>query len=90
MPILKDERIDLRLSSQQKEILNQAALERGLSLSSFLLDAALTEAENQLADRRIFKLSDEHWEAFNEAINDPTEYEKPRLDKLFSEPSVFD
>jgi uncharacterized protein (DUF1778 family) len=41
-----------------------------------------------LADRRHFALSDEQWDAFQQALDRPVQA-KPRLKKLLSEPGIL-
>jgi uncharacterized protein (DUF1778 family) len=52
------------------------------------VDAAVVEAERVLADRTRFVLEADQWERFVELL-DRSPQEKPGLEKLFSEPSVF-
>jgi uncharacterized protein (DUF1778 family) len=54
-----------------------------------VLDTALTEAEGQLADRRVFTLDTRGWDAFMAALDTPRR-RHPRLERLFREASVFD
>jgi uncharacterized protein (DUF1778 family) len=54
-----------------------------------LLDSALRAATETLADRRLFVLDDETWEAFLAAL-DSKPKPRPRLERLMREPGVFD
>ena len=83
------EKLDLRLTPAAKETLQAAASATHKTLSEFVLDSALSEAEERLADRRVFALSSEKWSAFIEALDKPPQ-RRPRLEKLFRQPSVFD
>lgn len=85
----RTEKLDLRLSLEAKRTLQAAAKEERKSVSEFVLDAALSEAEERLADRRIFALDGKSWEAFIAALDAPPR-RHPRLERLFNEPSVFD
>jgi uncharacterized protein (DUF1778 family) len=86
---LKDNRLNLRVSSRQREVILEAAEATEKDLSSFVLDAAMADAQRVLADRRDFSLSDERWTAFMKAIDGPVEplSSKPRLQKLLEQPS---
>lgn len=85
----RTEKLDLRLSRYAKETLQAAAQAARKSVSEFVLDTALSEAEERLADRTIFMLDAERWDAFVAALDAPP-HRHPRLERLFREPSVFD
>jgi len=85
----RTEKLDLRLSRAAKQTLQAAAAAARKSVSEFVLDSALSEAEERLADRRVFILDRKSWDAFIAALDAPPR-RHPRLDRLFSEPSVFD
>src|SRR5580658_6513064 len=85
----RTEKLDLRLSRAAKQTLQAAATAERKSVSEFVLDAALSEAEERLADRRVFTLDGKRWEAFVAALDAPPR-RHPRLERLFREPSVFD
>ena len=85
----RTEKLDLRLSRAAKQTLQAAASAEQKSVSEFVLDTALSEAEERLADRRIFTLDRKNWDAFVAALDAPPR-RHPRLERLFSEPSVFD
>lgn len=85
----KNERIDIRTSAQAKRALRDAAAARSKSVSEFVLDAALKEADAILADQRRFVLTDEQWTLFTQALDAPAK-PKPHLEKLLREKSVFE
>jgi uncharacterized protein (DUF1778 family) len=85
----RTEKLDLRLSPAAKRTLQAAAGAERKSVSEFVLDAALSEAEARLADRRVFTLDRKNWDAFIAALDAPPR-RQPRLERLFREPSVFD
>jgi uncharacterized protein (DUF1778 family) len=85
----RTEKLDLRLSPAAKRTLQAAATAERKSVSEFVLDTALSEAEERLADRRIFTLDAKRWDAFIAALDAPPR-RHPRLERLFREPSVFD
>jgi uncharacterized protein (DUF1778 family) len=90
MPRLaRTEKLDLRLSPEAKRKLRAAADAREKSVSEFVLDSALTAADETLLDQRRFGLSAEAWEAFMKALDEPPR-EHARLKRLLNEPSVFD
>jgi uncharacterized protein (DUF1778 family) len=85
----RTEKLDLRLSRAAKQTLRAAALAERKSVSEFVLDTALREAEERLADRRVFTLDAKRWNAFVAALDAPPR-RHPRVERLFREPSVFD
>jgi uncharacterized protein (DUF1778 family) len=85
----RTEKLDLRLSKSAKQTLRAAATAARKSVSEFVLETALSEAEERLADRRIFTLDAKRWDAFIAAL-DAQPRRIPRLERLFREPSVFD
>ena len=85
----RTEKLDLRLSRAAKQTLQAAATAARKSVSEFVLDSALSEAEERLADRRVFTLDRKSWDAFVAALDAPPQ-RYPRLARLFSEPSAFD
>ena len=87
--IQKDERLFLRVSSSQKEVLEKAAELKHTSLTNFVLENSYAAAQEILANQVHFILSDEQWELFNEALNSPPK-EIAGLKKLFSKKRVFD
>lgn len=89
---LKSDRLYLRVSPAQREVISEAADATHKDLSSFVLDAAITSAQRVLADRRVFSLDQDRWERFAEALDRPvaTPESKPRLRKLLHESSVLD
>jgi len=85
----RSNRIDLRIDPKAKEALQAAALLKHKSVSDFILENALSAANEVLADRRHFGLNAEQWEAFQAALDAPTRA-LPRLERLMREPSFFD
>ena len=85
----RTEKLDLRLTRTAKQTLQAAARAQRKSVSEFVLDTALSEAEERLADRRVFALDSKNWDAFIAALDAPPR-RHPRLERLFREPSVFD
>lgn len=85
---MKTERLDLRITASEREILQEASRAEHTSLTNFVLSHATRAAENVLADRRLFQLSATRWEAFVQALDEPPR-EHPRLRKLLESPSVL-
>jgi uncharacterized protein (DUF1778 family) len=85
----KDERIALRISHEQRELITRASELTSTSVSEFVLRASLARAEDVLADRREFRLPPDRWNAFVELL-DQSPVEKPRLRRLLTEPSILE
>jgi uncharacterized protein (DUF1778 family) len=85
----RTEKLDLRLTRAAKQTLQAAASAANKSVSEFVLETALNEAEERLADRTVFTLDEKQWDAFVKALDAPPRH-NARLQRLFREPSVFD
>ncbi|MGI8948177.1 MAG: DUF1778 domain-containing protein [Ornithinimicrobium sp.] len=88
MTVVKDSRIAVRLSSDQDALIRHAAEVEGTNITEFTVAATLSHAVDVLADRRVFAIDDAAWSEFLAVLNRPVSH-KPRLEKLFTEPSVF-
>ncbi len=66
----KEERIHIRATSEQKQLLARASQIRGRSVSDFVLESAVEEATNALLDQRVFVFSEEDYDAFLTRAND--------------------
>ena len=84
----KSERINVRASAPVKQLLQEAARVAHKNVSEFLLDAGINAANQTLADRPRFDLSEEQWLAFQAALDKPVT-DKPKLKKLLSEPGML-
>jgi uncharacterized protein (DUF1778 family) len=89
MPAPKDERLNLRLTTQQDDLIRTAADVEGLNVTDFTVSAALSRARNVLADQRYFALDDAAWTELQTILQRPPTL-RPRLAKLFTEPSVLE
>ncbi len=82
------ERWDFRVESETDRLVRQAAATSQRTLTDFVVDAAVLEAERLLADRTEFALGRQQWERFVELL-DRSPRDNPGLERLFSKPSVF-
>ena len=85
---VRTEKLDLRLSPAVKRRL-EAATSASRSLSAFVLESALSHADQTLADRHTFVLSKTKWSEFQRALDAPIQ-SLPRLQRLLTEPGFFD
>jgi len=82
------ERWDFRVAPETDRLVRQAAEAADRTLTDFVVDAAMLEAERLLADRAQFVLGGAQWERFVELL-DRSPQDNPGLERLFSTPSVF-
>ena len=89
MPVAarKDDRLELRLEPQRRQLLDEAAAATGMSTSAFVLSHATDAARDVLADRTSFALPAERWDALVRMLDRP---ERPvdSLAAFLSGPSV--
>ena len=81
-------RINLRASARQEQLLKQAAAATDRTMTDFVLESAVVEAERVLADRRWFLISDQQWDEFQNLLEQPPR-DVPRLRALLARPSPF-
>lgn len=81
-------RIDFKVSPEEKACLSGAAKKSGKTMTRFILDRMLPEAERILAEENQFQLSGKDWQAFCERLDNPRTDLKG-LKRLLSEHSVF-
>ena len=85
----RTEKLDVRISASAKAKLQAAASATHRSMSDFVMESALSRAEETLAERRVFGLGAEKWAAFQAALEAPGR-PLPRLQALLEEPGFFD
>ena len=85
----KGERIALRASQEQRELIGMASEVTSTTVSDFVLRASIARAEEVLSNRREFRLPPDRWNAFVEMLDRPPA-EKPRLRRLLTEPSILE
>lgn len=67
----KADRLELRLEPERRHLLDSAAAASGLSTSAFVLTHATEAASQVLADRTVFVLPPDRWNAFVELLDRP-------------------
>jgi len=83
------DRIDIRLPTVAKHVLQQAAAISHKSVTEFLLHHGLKAASHTLAERQLFELNEKDWKAFQAVLDRPVKHQ-PRLKKLLSENSILE
>ena len=86
---VKEERIEIRLASAEKERIRQAAVLSHQNVSEFVLRAVRIVADETLAAQTRFVLPEAQMTAFYAALDQPVN-SIPRLRELFKKPGVFD
>jgi uncharacterized protein (DUF1778 family) len=86
---MRNQKLDLRLTASAKRTLQIAARAARRSVSEFVLESALSRAEETLPDRQRFGLNSAQWATFQAALDAPAT-RAPRLAKLLRGPSVFE
>ena len=89
MTSTKSERLQLRLTNQQKDIIARAAQVKQTTMTNFILEKSYEAAVEVLSEQTLFSLTDEEWDNFCQALEAPPK-PIPALRKLLSEKSVFD
>ncbi len=88
-PTNRSEKLDIRITPEAKQILQQAAKQRHTTISQFVLESALDSASAVLAECSRLNLSAEQWEAFMAALDAPPR-RHPRMERLLNEPTILD
>lgn len=85
----KSERLDIRVTSSQKALLEDAAAATSRSVSDFVTEAATVAALDALTDRTQFALMAKEWAAFSTALDREPRH-LPRLGAFLGSRSVLD
>ena len=73
MAVGKLDRIDLRVSPEDKKTLEMAAASKRISLSSYIIQAAMENAVSDLERERTINVSKEGWDRLMELLENPPE-----------------
>lgn len=77
--------INLRISNEERALIDQAAQSMGKTRTAFILENTLRIAEEIILDRTRFTLTNEQWAAMNAALDTPPSEEQAQgLSKLLS------
>ena len=83
----KTERIDVRVSTPVKQLLQEATRASKKNVTASLIDAGTTASDHTLADRRHFTLKKTQWQESQAALASPIQ-SKPVPKPLLPEPGV--
>jgi uncharacterized protein (DUF1778 family) len=85
----RTERLNVRVTEEQARLIRLAAKELRANMSSFLVESACLRAEEALASQQHIVYTARQWAEFTAALDRPAQ-DKPRLNKLLTEPSILD
>jgi uncharacterized protein (DUF1778 family) len=88
MPPVKDERLQIRVDPQRKQLLERAADATHQNLSAFVLQAAAQRAQEVLSERAVIDLSPQAAQAFSDALAQPATVNE-RLTAALDRPRGF-
>lgn len=69
--VRRDERLEARISSEEKELIERAATARGVSVTDFVISSVHAEAIRAIEERHTFDLSQRDQRAFVHALLNP-------------------
>ncbi|MCR5348912.1 MAG: DUF1778 domain-containing protein [Bacilli bacterium] len=73
MAAIKMDRLDIRISPEDKETLELAAAAKRVSLSSYIVSAVMERAQNDLEQERRVALSRNAWNQVMDLVDNPPE-----------------
>lgn len=79
----KQERLEQRVTSAQRALIERGAQATGKSLSEFVIESACLSAELAIMDQRVFYLDDEEFDAFVAKLDAPPQH-NPGIERLFA------
>jgi len=88
MNTLADANIHLRTSEDVKSVIAQAAEATGSTITQFVLDRVLPDAQSIVAEHEKIKLSDQDWEKIKHRMDEPPR-NLPELKKFLNEKPKF-
>lgn len=80
--------LNIRIRAEQRRLIEQAAESLEKTVSDFVRDAALREANHALLDKTVFQLDTQAWDKFNAALDCPPA-KNERLQDLLSRKPVW-
>lgn len=84
----RDQRINLRTSARQEQMIRRAAAATERTMTDFILDSAVERAERVLADRRWFMATPDQWAAFERILDEPLPSTR-KFQRLAAMPTPF-
>ena len=72
-PIRQDDRLDVRISKEDKDLIETAATLKGQKMSAFVIENMRSIAQQVIETSRTISLSDQAWDTFVAMIESPPE-----------------
>ncbi len=85
----RTERINIRVTKAQAQLIRLAASQKSANVSTFLVESACLRAEEELASQRHFVYTEKQWTCFTAALDSSAKL-KPRLRELLAAPSALE
>lgn len=85
----KSERLDLRLTAEQKSLIEQAAAIEGTTAAGFTVAAVMERAAEAVYRAKTLTLPDQAWEEFVRVL-DTTDGTPAAVRRLLAEPSILE
>jgi uncharacterized protein (DUF1778 family) len=82
----RSDRLQLRVTPQQREVIESAAASQHETITDYVVRHAVRAAKEDLADRRYFTIDDAAWVEFKALLERPPVH-KPRLARLLAQPA---
>ena len=79
----KEDRINIRVSSEVKSLLTRAAKTKNVSVSEFIVESAVQEAHETILDRSLFVLPAEDFDQLAKML-EPSEENNRRIENLLN------
>jgi len=86
--MLKDKRRELRITSQNDDLIVEAAGLLGVSVSEFLIDRAVVDAEEVVEAHRTIRLQSGSYERFLDSLDQPTKAPQELLRQIKASRSI--
>jgi uncharacterized protein (DUF1778 family) len=83
------ENISIRIDPFAKGLIDRAASLAGKTRSAFMIETSAKKAEEMILDQKIFTLSQDQWDAFDEMLRQPPSLNK-KLRKLLTTKSPWE
>jgi len=67
----RDARLDLRMSSENRALINEAAQLNGTSLTDYVMSVVVRAARSDVLQARVLQLAPDAWDDFIAALSEP-------------------
>lgn len=84
----KEEKIDIRIAREEKELINKAASIQSKSISGFVLETSIERAQEILSNQTEFHFDENRFRSFVEELNSEPQI-IPEIQKIMKKESLF-